>query len=248
MPLSISAETQSRILELRERGLSYQKIADLLNLNKKTVAGYCNPKNKEKARLAMQNYREANRDKVRATARKSHWANKEKCNHRSRNYYRQNRDELRKKAAAYRERNKIAIRQAYQQYYYNNQQRLIQYSREYRRRHPDSVKIARQRHYKAQKHRYIARNALRRARQFQATPFWLTEEQVNSMNLIYELRDALSRNTGMEYHVDHIVPLKAKNYFNGRYCHVACGLHVPWNLQVVPKTQNLKKNCSLKLI
>lgn len=77
------------------------------------------------------------------------------------------------------------------------------------------------------------RAALRDRRNRQATPKWLTKEHKQQIADTYELMRDCRAVTGEDYHVDHIVPLRGENI---------CGLHVPWNLQVLPGYVNITKS------
>lgn len=61
----------------------------------------------------------------------------------------------------------------------------------------------------------------------------LNEDQIKQIAEIYKQAKILSYQTGIKYHVDHIIPLKAKG---------CSGLHVPWNLQIITADENIKKN------
>ena len=78
--------------------------------------------------------------------------------------------------------------------------------------------------------------SLRRRRFRQATPTWLTAEQRMEIRLKYRLAIEKSRFTGIRHAVDHIIPLQGET---------VCGLHVPWNLDVIPQEENLKKSNKL---
>lgn len=80
------------------------------------------------------------------------------------------------------------------------------------------------------------RNSLeskRRAAKLKATPVWLTKQHFAEIDFIYAHAKDCRLVTGEPYHVDHIVPLQGRN---------VCGLHVPWNLQVLPADVNVRKN------
>ena len=66
----------------------------------------------------------------------------------------------------------------------------------------------------------------------QRLPIWLTEENKQQIKLMYMLATILTKSTGYEWQVDHIIPLQGKN---------VSGLHVPENLQVIERSMNSKK-------
>lgn len=65
-----------------------------------------------------------------------------------------------------------------------------------------------------------------------ATPAWADTAR---MNQLYRAAALMTAATGVEYHVDHEVPIRGKN---------VCGLHVETNMRVVPATVNLSKGNS----
>jgi len=118
----------------------------------------------------------------------------------------------------YRIENKELLREKRKVYYENTREYRLEFGKN---------------HYKLNKHKYMAKYAKRRAKKLKATPHWLTKEQLLLIENIYEQAKKLEKETGIKYHVDHIIPLQGEN---------VCGLHVPWNLQILTAKENLSKN------
>lgn len=113
---------------------------------------------------------------------------------------------------------------------------------------PEMLKRIRKKFYAANKEDYAVRakkarlakpemynslNAQYQARKIQAMPHWLSSEQKDGISKMYSLAKKLEGLCGISYHVDHIVPLRGDN---------VCGLHVPWNLQVLAASMNMSKS------
>jgi len=74
--------------------------------------------------------------------------------------------------------------------------------------------------------------AKRKAAKLKATPVCLSDYHRASISSIYKACSNITHQTGIKHEVDHIIPLKNKE---------VCGLHVPWNLAIIPATMNRKK-------
>jgi len=96
----------------------------------------------------------------------------------------------------------------------------------------DQTRAAKKRWKERNVGRVNADTAFRKKRIKFATPKWLTEEHKLQIVAVYEESARLTLETGIQHHVDHIVPIRGKN---------VSGLHVPWNLQILTAEENYKK-------
>lgn len=88
------------------------------------------------------------------------------------------------------------------------------------------------------KGKYSALKAKRKAIKKQACPAWLTKAQYEEIADIYrQAKELEAIFFNRKFHVDHIIPLQGKD---------VCGLHVPWNLQILTAEENMAKGNRLK--
>lgn len=96
-----------------------------------------------------------------------------------------------------------------------------------------NARLAQKKQYRqANKGRINALSALRKKIVIQRTPKWINEDYKWMLRQAYELAALRTSMFGFSWHVDHIVPLQGKT---------VSGLHVPWNLQVIPAIDNIRK-------
>lgn len=100
-------------------------------------------------------------------------------------------------------------------YYAKNKEKLAEYRAQWMKDNPERAR----------------ETAYRRiARKKQAVPPWETDSMRECIRDMYRLAAIMSLKTPHE--VDHIIPLSGKT---------VCGLHVPWNLWVIPAADNCSR-------
>jgi len=131
----------------------------------------------------------------------------------------------------YKADNKSAVSEYNNKYHEKNKEERISYMQEYRDNNKDYFRNWRQ----LNKDLCRAQLAKYRSKKAKATPKWLTPKDYDKIRQVYAQAKDCEVVSGESYQVDHIIPLNGKNI---------CGLHVPWNLQVLPADINASKGNS----
>lgn len=144
---------------------------------------------------------------------------------RDKEYYQHNREKILERQKQYDSLHKEEKRERNLQYQKDNAEKLNEYNRQY---------------YSDNKERILPvlneRKMRKNAKKLDATPKWLSNQHIADMKSIYKACKKISDKTGVKHEVDHIIPLISD---------IVCGLHVPWNLQILPKSQNASKRNKL---
>jgi hypothetical protein len=117
-------------------------------------------------------------------------------------------------------------------YYIKNKESICIKQKVHKENNKENIKIANKLYYQENKDSAYKRRGLRSRTTIDQTPAWLTRNQRKEIRSFYKKAQELSRNTGIKYSVDHIIPIISK---------YVCGLHIPINLRVIPLSDNLSK-------
>lgn len=104
--------------------------------------------------------------------------------------------------------------------------------KEWHKKHPEWIKAHSAKMRKKHAAKKLADMAKRRHLKDSRTPKWLSKADLKEIISFYTLAKDIAWLSNEPLHVDHIIPLRGKN---------VSGLHVPWNLQILPRTMNLEK-------
>jgi hypothetical protein len=172
--------------------------------------------------LKRKQYRESNSELEKERKRDYYHQNAEKIKNKVKLYYANNSEKVKEYQKVYNEMNAQKVSERHKEYYDKNKLKLRRDGKDY---------------YNKNVAKFIANVAKRNAAKLKATPSWLTQEQLDEIADFYTIARMFKMYTGEDYHVDHVVPLQGKK---------VCGLHVPWNLQVLHGKDNLRKSNKLQ--
>lgn len=124
--------------------------------------------------------------------------------------------------------NRESVLNQQKNYYQENRETITTQMKEYRERNYQAISLKKEQWRKQNLDKRNAATARRKSTKLQATPSWINQDNIDDL---YKLAVILN-STGINLHVDHIVPLQSD---------IVCGLHCEANLQLLPASDNTSK-------
>lgn len=155
-----------------------------------------------------------------------------------RSWQNNNRDKVREAGKRWRIENPDKDRSLHEAWHARNPDKVQESGKKWRSKNAERLRANAKAWRVNNPGKVVAYANVRRARKLNATPAWLSTAQLAEIAEFYEQAKRKEAMTGIKHHVDHIVPLKGKK---------VCGLHVPWNLQVITAAENHEKNAKFKV-
>ena len=115
-------------------------------------------------------------------------------------------------------------------YYEKNRGLYAEFCRKWREENPERTLELRRQHYRDNRERYYFASRARKIGVKKALPLWANRAAIAA---IYRQARAISKTSGIQHDVDHIYPLRGATM---------CGLHVEYNLRVLPASENRSKH------
>lgn len=167
-----------------------------------------------------------------ACARTRQWNadNKEHASASSQKYYQKNKERTLVKNKQWVLKNPERALSFGRKYRAGNTEKESERAKRYRSLHTEALKESTRRYHTENPGLKAAWDADRRAQKKSAMPPWVDRTAIAA---VYREARKRTEETGIQWHVDHIVPLKNE---------LVCGLHVAHNLQIITGTENMSKH------
>lgn len=147
-------------------------------------------------------------------------------------YYRESTEKALAAQKKWRDKNKVQLANRQKRYRTENAEKIAESLRQWREVNKDRVADTKKQWVENNRGKKNASLSKRHAAKLNRSPIWLSEDDLWVIEEAYNLAKIRQQATGIVWHVDHIVPLQGKS---------VSGLHVPWNLQVIPAVENMSK-------
>lgn len=186
-------------------------------------------------RVKQQAYYAANADAIKAKVIAYSKANKEKISLRNKEKHAANPEKSRQRAKEWADKHPERVLARTKAWSLANPEKVLARSKEWYYSNKEYARARQKQYYQANTASFVASTVQRKLDKMKRTPSWLTKFDRLKIKCLYQLAAMRTRESGEEWHVDHIIPLRGK---------LVSGLHVPANLRVITASENLSKHNS----